>query len=269
MNGSPHLFDALAPFYESNWGRAFLEHSVRLFQRKLAPQLKPGDLVLELCCGTGHFAQWLAEHGYRVTGIDGSNAMLRYARKRLWPGQLFQADVRHFRLRHRVNAVVCFYNSLNQFLEADSFRAVLASSFRNLKPGGWFLFDIVQEHGYAQFWETDEAFAHGDTMCELQYRFDDHQHLASCLVTIGPLHRPLAHRSQLLIRQRPYSLGFVAEELRVVGFELVVVRPVSEGNPPDGRLAILARRPQANPSHQSASRERIALQQHPESKSTL
>jgi hypothetical protein len=46
--------------------------------------------------------------------------------------RLFQADARHFRLRHRVNAVVCFYNIRNQFLEPDSFRAVLASSFRNL-----------------------------------------------------------------------------------------------------------------------------------------
>jgi SAM-dependent methyltransferase len=267
MNGSPHLFDALAPFYESHWGRAFLEHSIRLFRRKLTPQLAYGDPVLELCCGTGHFAQWLAEQGYRVTGIDTSRAMLNYARKRLRPGRLFQADIRHFHLRHRVNAVVCFYNSLNQFLEPDSFRAVLASSFRNLNPGGWFLFDIVLEHGYAQFWETDEAFSHGEMMCELQYRFDDLQNLASCLVTLGSLHRPLAHRSQLLLRQRPYSLRFVTEELRIVGFELVVVKPVSEGNPPDGRLAILARRPRefhrTNQWHGG-----FAIQQSSETKST-
>jgi len=266
MNESPSLFDALAPFYERHWGRAFLEYSILLFQRKLAPQLKAGDLVLELCCGTGHFAQWLAEQGYRVTGIDGSHAMLSYAQKRLRPGQLFQADVRHFRLRHRVNAVVCFYNSLNQFLEPDSFRAVLASSFRNLNPGGWFLFDIVLEHGYAQFWETDEVFAHGETMYELQYRFDDHQQLASCLVTMGPLHPSLARRSQLLLWQRPYSLRFVAEELRIVGFELMAVKPVSEGNPPNGRLAILARRPeelhQTNQRHGSI----LALQQLSETK---
>ena len=268
MNGihTPNLFDALAPFYETHWGRAFLEYSIRLFQKKLAPQLEPGDLVLELCCGTGYFAKWLAEQGYRVTGIDGSHAMLRYARKRLRPGQFFQADVRHFRLRHRVNAVVCFYNSLNQFLEPDSLRAVLASSFRSLNPGGWFLFDIVLEHGYARFWETDEAIVHGETMCELKYRFDDHQQLASCLVTIGPLHGPLANRSQLLLRQRPYSLGFVAEELRIVGFELVIVRPVADGYPPSGRLAILARRPeelhQTNQRHGSI----LALQQLSETK---
>lgn len=256
MNGSANHFDALAPFYESHWGRAFLDHSISLFRRKLAPHLEHGDHVVELCCGTGHFAQWLARQGYWVTGIDGSRAMLAYARKRLRSDRLFQADIRDFHLRQRVDAVVCFYNSLNQFLEPDSFRAVLASSFRNLNPGGWFLFDFVQEHGYAQFWETDEAFIQGDAMCELRYRFDELQQIASCTVTIGPFEEPLDHSSQLLLRQRPYSLGFVAEELGVVGFELVVVRPVSEGNPPDGRLAILARRPHVNPRGSPGPRAR-------------
>ena len=268
MNGSANLFDALAPFYESHWGRAFLEHSISLFRKKLAPRLAHGDHVVELGCGTGHFAQWLARQGYWVTGIDGSRAMLAYARKRLRSDRLFQADIRDFQLRQRVDGIVCFYNSLNQFLEPDSFRAVLTSSFRNLNPGGWFLFDFVQEHGYAQFWETDEAFIHGDAMCELRYRFDDLQQLASCTVTIGPFEEPLEHRSQLLLRQRPYSLGFVAEELRVVGFELVGVRPVSEGNPPDGRLAILARRPHVTSSHESPHRSIFAHRQDPESKST-
>jgi SAM-dependent methyltransferase len=261
-----NLFDPLAPFYEWHWGQAFLEHSISLFRRKLAPRLKRGDVVLELCCGTGHFAQWLAGEGYRVAGVDGSRAMLSYARKRLRSGRLFQADVRHFRLRQQVSAIVCFYNSLNQFLDPDSFRAVLVSSFRNLNPGGWFLFDIVLEHGYAQFWETDEAFAHGDTMCELRYRFDDRSHLATCLVTIGPLDQALSGGSQLLLKQRPYSLAFVAEELLATGFELIVARPVAEGNPPDGRLAILARRPhELCPTNQRG--ERIGLQSNVETRS--
>jgi len=65
-----NLFDALAPFYEWHWGRAFLEDSVNLFGRKLAPKLKPGDLVLELCCGTGHFAQWLTGTSRIVSAMD-------------------------------------------------------------------------------------------------------------------------------------------------------------------------------------------------------
>lgn len=66
MNGFParNIFDALAPFYEWHGGRTFLDNSILLFRRTLAPRLKPGDLVIELCCGTGHFAQSLAGQGY-------------------------------------------------------------------------------------------------------------------------------------------------------------------------------------------------------------
>lgn len=267
IGGSSNLYDALAPFYESHWGRAFLEPSICLFRKKLAPQLTNGDHVVELCCGTGHFAHWLAKQGYRVTGIDGSRAMLTYARKRLRSDRLIQADIRDFHLRQRVNAVVCFYNSLNEFLEPDSFRAVLESSFRNLNPGGWLLFDFVQEHGYAQFWETDEAFTDGDKMCELRYRFDGLHQLALCTVTIGGFQEPVEHRSQLLLRQRPYSLRFVAEALHLAGFELVVAKPVSEGNPPEGRLVVLARRP-SEPYSQHRWFERCSIRQPTETKST-
>jgi ubiquinone/menaquinone biosynthesis C-methylase UbiE len=237
------LYDLLAPFYERHWGGVFLENSIRLFQRKLSPHLKRGDSVLELCCGTGHFARWLAEQGYQVTALDRSRLMLGYARKRLTRGRLFQADARDFRLRHKVHAAVCFYNSLNHFLEPSSFRAVLGSAYRHLNPGGWFLFDIVLEHGYAQFWETDETVRYGERICELRYRFDKSQNLASCLVTVGSIHGPTGHPSQLLLEQRAYSLPFVAEELRVTGFQLVQVKPVQDCKPPDGRVAILARRP--------------------------
>ncbi len=115
-------FDLLAPLYESHWGRTFLDHSIRLFRRKLAPRPRPrpGDPVLEFCCGTGHFSKWLDQQRYQVTRIDASDGMLNYARRRLRRSQLLQADVREFQLRRPAHAVVCFCNSLNQFLESDS-----------------------------------------------------------------------------------------------------------------------------------------------------
>jgi SAM-dependent methyltransferase len=246
-------FDALAPFYERHWGRAFLDNSISLFRRKLSPKLQRADPVLDLCCGTGHFSEWLAKQGYQVIGLDSSRAMLEYARKRLSRGRLFQGDVRHFRLPQRFKAVVCFYNSLNQFLDSESFRAVLASCFRHLEPGGWFLFDIVLEHGYVEYWETDEALADGDEVCELRYRFDHQQSVATCLVTLVSIHGSYSRRSELVFRQRPYTLPFVAEELEAAGFQVVVVKPVRDCNPPDGRVAILARRPPDSTDSASAA----------------
>jgi SAM-dependent methyltransferase len=205
--------------------------------------LKPADPVLELCCGTGHFSQWLAEEGYQVAGIDASRAMLAYARKRIEPTQLFHCDARSFFLPRRFRAIVCLYNSLNEFLEPGSVRAVLARAYHHLEPGGWFLFDVVSEQGYARFWTADEVVVDGQITCELRYRFDDRYGLASCSLTLGPSDVPSNERQQLLVQQRPYSIPSVVEELRFAGFELTLVKPLPDGVPQEGRVAILARRP--------------------------
>jgi predicted TPR repeat methyltransferase len=41
--------------------------------------------VLDLCCGTGLLASELIARGYRVAGVDASDAMLARARERLGP----------------------------------------------------------------------------------------------------------------------------------------------------------------------------------------
>jgi len=41
--------------------------------------------VLDLCCGTGLLADELIARGYRVVGVDASDAMLALARGRLGP----------------------------------------------------------------------------------------------------------------------------------------------------------------------------------------
>lgn len=52
-----------------------------LLARLLARISEVGTL-LDVGCGTGHFARWLAEHGFGVVGLDISPAMLTEARKR-------------------------------------------------------------------------------------------------------------------------------------------------------------------------------------------
>ena len=45
-------------------------------------ELRSGERVLDIACGNGNYARWLAEHGARVTAIDGSKAMIERARGR-------------------------------------------------------------------------------------------------------------------------------------------------------------------------------------------
>lgn len=44
--------------------------------------VKPGNLALDVCCGTGDIARALAERGARVTGLDFSKEMLAVAKSR-------------------------------------------------------------------------------------------------------------------------------------------------------------------------------------------
>ena len=46
-------------------------------------QPQPGELILDLGCGTGHLTHSIAESGARVIGIDSSASMIEYCAKHL------------------------------------------------------------------------------------------------------------------------------------------------------------------------------------------
>jgi SAM-dependent methyltransferase len=45
--------------------------------RRWAPLIRPGGTVLDLACGSGRHARWLATQGLRVTGVDRDAAALQ------------------------------------------------------------------------------------------------------------------------------------------------------------------------------------------------
>jgi len=80
------LFGAeIAPYYEAWFEADEGQRADRLEKALLGRLLEdlgpPGDL-LEIGCGTGHFARWLAGLGWRVGGVDVSAPMLAEAQAR-------------------------------------------------------------------------------------------------------------------------------------------------------------------------------------------
>jgi len=70
--------------YEAWYSTAKGRYVDRLEKRIISDmcRIKPGDKVLEIGCGTGHFSAYFTELGARVTGIDTSPDMLHTARDR-------------------------------------------------------------------------------------------------------------------------------------------------------------------------------------------
>ncbi len=56
---------------------------------RLLPRDGRGKELLDVGCGTGHWARFFTERGFRVTGIDVSSAMVRVAREKAVPGASF------------------------------------------------------------------------------------------------------------------------------------------------------------------------------------
>ena len=76
-------FDAIAATYDTVWttspiGRAQRDQVWRVIDHVF----QPGDLVLDIGCGTGEDARHLARRGIHVRGIDASSQMVAAARAR-------------------------------------------------------------------------------------------------------------------------------------------------------------------------------------------
>ncbi len=100
---------------------------------KTAKALTPGS-VLDLACGAGRNALWLAEHGWQVTAVDGASVAVETLRARAaernLPIEVHVADLEkgEYKIeRDRWDLVaICYYLQQNLFEPAK----------RGVKPGG-------------------------------------------------------------------------------------------------------------------------------------
>ena len=80
--GVRSMFDRIAPVYDS-MNRLMTAGLDRRWRREAAEAVvKPGDRVLDSCCGTGDLGIAAAAAGGNVTGVDFSKPMLERARRK-------------------------------------------------------------------------------------------------------------------------------------------------------------------------------------------
>jgi demethylmenaquinone methyltransferase / 2-methoxy-6-polyprenyl-1,4-benzoquinol methylase len=76
------MFDRIAPVYDA-MNRVMTAGLDQRWRRETARAVvRPGDAVLDACCGTGDLALAAAREGGRVTGLDFSERMLERARRK-------------------------------------------------------------------------------------------------------------------------------------------------------------------------------------------
>ena len=97
--------------------------------------------VLDVCCGTGLLAAELAARGYRVTGVDASEAMLARARRLLGPhAPLIHAKLPDLPLETTFDAATCTLDGFT-YLAPEDLPPTVEAIARVLRPAGWLVFD--------------------------------------------------------------------------------------------------------------------------------
>ena len=127
------MFDRISPVYDlmnrvmtagldRRWRRATVEAVVR-----------PGDSVLDACCGTGDLAVAAERAGARVTGLDFSPAMLERARRKSPSVEWFEGDVLALPFEDGAFDAATVGFGIRNVADLDAGLAELA---RVLRPGG-------------------------------------------------------------------------------------------------------------------------------------
>lgn len=110
-------------------------------------EMEPGARILDLCCGAGRHTVTLADRGYTVVGVDRSFAGLELARGQITlranSAQVVCADVRNLPFGRNFDAAVSLFSSFGYLPSVAEDAALVREFCRVLRPGGYFLLDVV------------------------------------------------------------------------------------------------------------------------------
>lgn len=113
--------------------------------------------ALDLGCGTGVLCRILKDAGMDAAGMDFSSGMIDIARAEN-PGIPFEvADMITYRPDRLFDLVTCTGDALNHIPQLADVEKIFQNVYRYTAPGGYFIFDILNEHevSTSEPFETD------------------------------------------------------------------------------------------------------------------
>jgi 2-polyprenyl-6-hydroxyphenyl methylase/3-demethylubiquinone-9 3-methyltransferase len=143
----PRQYEELAGEWWSDRGRlGMLRWIAEARRRWLPPPPAGGGRLLDVACGGGLLAPFLAGTGYQHVGIDRSPSAISLAAQH--GVRAARADAGRLPFRDALFDVVVAGEILEH---VPDFRAVLAESCRVLRPGGTLIIDTLADTWWARF----------------------------------------------------------------------------------------------------------------------
>jgi SAM-dependent methyltransferase len=239
-------YDPFAWLYASYWSKTFHRAAAAPLDALLFGKLPKRAHVLDLCCGDGRLAASLAKRGFNVTGIDGSERMLTFARRRCPEARLLLADARDFDLPPQFHAAVSTFDSLNHVMTTAGLARVFKRVWRCLRPGGLFVFDLNREDAYRNTWVKTGFIVNENVVSVSRGVYLPEKKVAICDITLMLDGGGGWERSDFQLRQKLHPRKTVVAKLAATGFETEVHDAASigmQGEIGQGRDFYVTRKP--------------------------
>jgi SAM-dependent methyltransferase len=184
--------------------------------------LPVGSSILDVCCGYGRHSISLASRGYKMTGQDLSEVLLREAQTQAQVQGVqvrwVQSDMRNIPFENEFDAAINMFTAFGYLETEDEDQKVLQQVSKALKPGGLFLLEIVHREGLLRNYASEGITRSPDGLLVLEERrFDLLTSRNEVQVTL--IHSD-GHRSEYNYSLRIYSLTELAQMLAVAELQV-------------------------------------------------
>lgn len=214
-----------------------------IFGQQLLQWLERKDIhpktAMDLACGTGILCGILHGAGIEASGMDFSSGMIKIARENC-PGLSFDvADMITYRPEKHFDLVTCTGDAVNHVPALSDVEKIFRNVYAYLAPGGYFVFDILNENEVStsepfdmDFTETTRVWFQmtrpGEKKVNLKIRVYENGELAF----------------EENIRETIHDPGIICHLLQSSGFTSVVCtdRLLPENNPGTTHF-VIARKP--------------------------
>lgn len=232
LEGFDLPFTRIAPFYDRLMSFVNYRSWVDYIERIIFMHHIQEKIIFDIACGTGVCLELWLKKGYRVIGLDRSEAMLevckkRFARHLIENGNvnLIKGDIRNFSLNEPIPVITCLYDSLNYLLSADELFACFKSAYATLTRNGIFVFDMNTIHALRDEW-GNQVFERRDGPIHSIWdnSFDSATSISTLKLTINFYENNQVFTIKELHQERAYSLDEIKSLATSAGFKIYLYR---------------------------------------------
>jgi cyclopropane fatty-acyl-phospholipid synthase-like methyltransferase len=165
------------PFYHTLYQDRNIEEA-QFFLQNLIKNLsiKQSDHILDIACGRGRHALYLAEQGFQVTGIDLSPNSILYAqqaaKKEHLNATFYVHDMREA-TDEKVGVILNVFTSIGYFEDAKDNTKAIRAFYDSLVDGGVAIIDFLHVPQVKKHWVADEIVTKNDITFTLKRTFVD------------------------------------------------------------------------------------------------